>query len=78
VGVALGDADVGVAEDLLHDADVYALLDQEGACGVAAVVDAGVADAGFPEERLPLLPILPRVDWPAVRLGEEDVVVLPG
>ncbi|GIH72764.1 hypothetical protein Mth01_50170 [Sphaerimonospora thailandensis] len=29
VGVPLGGRDAGVAEDLLHDADVYTLLDEE-------------------------------------------------
>ena len=74
MSVTLGNSNIGVAEDLLHDADMDALLDEERAGGVAAVVDSGVADAGLAEEcfpLLPLLPVAPRVDRPAVRLGEE-------
>ena len=78
MGVALGDADVGVAEDLLDDADVHVLLNEQRAGRVTAVVYTSVTDAGFPEDRLPFLPVLPRVDRPAVRLSEEDVLVFPG
>jgi len=78
VCVALGDPDVGVAQYLLHDADVDALLHEKCARSVTAIVDSGVADAGFPEECLPLLPVVARVDRSAVGLGEEQVMVLPG
>ena len=67
-----------MAEDLLDDADVYALLNQKRGCCMAAIVDPSIADAGPGEEGLPLSPVVPGIDRSAVRLGEEDVVVLPG
>jgi hypothetical protein len=37
VGVALGLAELGVAEDLLNDADAYALIEQQGGGSVASI-----------------------------------------
>ena len=50
MGVALGLAQLGVPEDLLHDADVGALLQQERGGGVACVMDPRGPDAGLSEQ----------------------------
>ncbi|MET7459007.1 hypothetical protein [Nonomuraea sp. NPDC005501] len=66
-----------MAEDLLHDSDVHALLDEERRGGVPGVMDANVSDAGLFEDRLPALPVLGSFDGSAVLGGEHQVVVLP-
>jgi hypothetical protein len=75
VGVALCGGDSGVAEDLLNHPDVYALLDQQGRCGVPGVVDSGVSYACLLEDGLPLLPVLCALNR-ATCLGREDQVVI--
>jgi len=47
VRVALGLAQLRVAEDLLDDADADALLEQEGRSRVAGVMYADVPDSGL-------------------------------
>jgi len=78
VGVALGLAELGVAEDLLDDADVGALLEQEGGCGVAGVVDPGYADVGFGEECPPVFPVVAGVGGRAAGGAEDQIPVFPG
>jgi hypothetical protein len=78
VGVALGLAELGVAEDLLDDADVGALLQQEGRGCVPGVVYTRRADSGFGEEVTPVLPVVVGVDGRAGGGGEDQVPVLPG
>lgn len=72
VGVSLGRADLGVAQDLLDDADVHALLQQHRRCGIAGAVDPCVSDARSLEEGLPLS-IVARVDRLAFPEGEQAV-----
>jgi hypothetical protein len=77
VGVSLGGRDSRVAEDLLDDTDVHALLDEERRGGVVGVVDADVSDAGLLEDGLPELPVLGSFDRSAVLGGEHQIVMLP-
>jgi hypothetical protein len=53
VGVALGLAELRVPEDLLHNADVDALLKQERARRVPSVMHACLPDSGCGEEVVP-------------------------
>ena len=62
VGVALGLAELGVAEDLLDDADVDALLQQERRGGVPGVVDPGFPDSSSGQQRVPVFPVVVGVD----------------
>lgn len=66
-----------MTEDLLHDPDVYAQLDQHRSGCVSAVVHAGISDAGHGEKVLPVVPVLARVDRSPIRLTEHEVVILP-
>ncbi|GIH52600.1 hypothetical protein Mro03_77790 [Microbispora rosea subsp. rosea] len=54
VGVTLCRRDAGVAEDLLHDADVDALLGEERSRRVSRCMESGFPDPGLAEECLPL------------------------
>ncbi len=67
VGVTLGLAELGVAEDLLDDADVDALLEQERGGGVAGVMDSCGPDACFLDQGLPVFPVVAGVDRGAGR-----------
>ena len=62
VCVALGLTELGVPEDLLHDADVDALLQQESRCRVAGVVNPRFPDFRGLQERAPVFPVTARVD----------------
>jgi hypothetical protein len=66
-----------VPKDLLHDADVDALLDQRRPCGVPGVVDPYVSYSGLLEDDLPLAPVLRALDRSASPRGEDEVVVVP-
>jgi hypothetical protein len=66
-----------VAEDLLYDADVDALLDQEGRGGVAGVVYSGVSYAGLLEDGLSLLPVLRALDRAAELRREDQIMIGP-
>ena len=46
MGVDLGGADIGMAEQALNDAQIRAVIDQMGGKGMAQTVRAEVADAG--------------------------------
>jgi hypothetical protein len=50
VRVALSLAELGVAEDLLHDADADALIDQQGSGSVASIVDSRIPEARRTDE----------------------------
>jgi hypothetical protein len=66
-----------VAQDLLNDADVDALLDEERSGGMPGVVEASVSDSGLLEDGLPLSSVFGAADRAAVLLAEDQVVVLP-
>src|SRR5260370_25838777 len=55
--MALGHAELGVAEDLLHHPDVDALFEQERGGRVAGIVHPGLPDAGRGEDRAPIRPV---------------------
>jgi hypothetical protein len=50
-----------MAEDLLHDADMHALGDQESCGGVPGIVDPRVADLRLGEDGLPGPPVRARL-----------------
>jgi hypothetical protein len=77
VGVALGLAELGVAEYLLDDADVDALFEQERCRGVASVVDSGQPDPCLCDEAAPVSPVVARVDRRADGRTEDEIPVLP-
>ena len=69
----LGRGDPCVAEDLLHYADVHALLDEErGGCRAPGRLEPRLSEDGFPQ-----LPILGALDRCAVSDGEHEVVMHP-
>ena len=78
VGVALGLAELGVPEDLLDHADANALVEQQGRCRVACIMNPGVAEAGRTDECTPVFPVVARVDRRADGRAEDEVPVLPG
>jgi hypothetical protein len=65
------------AQDLLDDADVDALLDEERRRRMPGVVETSVADAGLLEDFFPLAPVFGAADRTAVVLAEDQVVILP-
>ena len=71
VRVALGLAELGVAEDLRHDTNVLCLVQQERRRRLASVVDACVYHSGCLGEGAPAIPVIARVDRRA-GLGAED------
>ncbi|MCO5968266.1 hypothetical protein NDW01_07635 [Actinoallomurus sp. WRP6H-15] len=77
MGIAAGDANVGVAQDLLNHGEGYALFEEECRGRVAGGVDAVVREAGGAEEIRPGVPVAARVDRAAVRLAEHEIVSLP-
>jgi hypothetical protein len=66
-----------MAKNLLHDADVYALFDQQSRSGVTGIVDPGVADLRLGEDGLPGPPVLGAFDRAAALGGEDQVMVCP-
>jgi hypothetical protein len=78
VGIALRLADLGVAEDLLDDADVDALSEQEGRGGMAGVVHADPPDAGLLQQRQPVVPVGLGGEGLAGGRAEHKVQVCPG
>src|SRR6266851_2797389 len=62
VGVALGLTELRVPEDLLHDADVDALLQQQRGRGVPGVMHPGLADAGLVKQCVPVIPVVMGVE----------------
>ena len=77
VRVALGLAQLGMAEDLLDDADADALLEQERRGCVTGVMNSRGSDFGFIDQRPPVLPVIARVDRRASRGAEDQIPVLP-
>jgi hypothetical protein len=76
-GCTAPSGDACVAHDLLDDADVDALLDEERGGGVPGVVETAVSYAGLLEDGLPLAPVLGTAYRAAVLLAEDEVVILP-
>ena len=66
------------AHEAHDDAAVDALSEEKRGCGVSGVVEAGWAYAGFGQEHLPCVVVGAGVYRGAVRLGEDQVVVMPG
>ena len=78
MGVALGLAELRVAEDLLDDADVRALFQQERGGCVTGVMNTRGAHLTFVEQGSPVFPIIMGVNRAAGRSAEDQVPVLPG
>jgi hypothetical protein len=70
-------AHLAVAEQLHDHARVHVLAEQQRCGRVPAVMQADVADAGLLQEPRPVVVVGLLVDRPAVRLGEDEVLVLP-
>jgi len=66
----LGRSHPRMAEHLLGDAGMHALLDQQSLGRVAGIVNPGIADLRLSEDRLPDPPILGALDRPAAPSGE--------
>ncbi len=77
VGIALGLAELGVAQDLLDDAHADALLEQEGGGSVPGVMNPGFPAACRSKQRVPVSPVVARVDRRAVGRAEDQVPLLP-
>ncbi len=79
VGVdAGGDADVGVAQELLDHDEVDPLLQEQGGGRVAEVVEADAAESSPVQEAAEAAGEVGRVERPAGRGGEDEAAVLPG
>jgi hypothetical protein len=76
VRVALGLAQLGMAEDLLDDADADALLETGRGC-VTGVMNSRGPESGFIDQRPPVRPVIARVDRRASRGAEDQIPVLP-
>ncbi|WP_338184122.1 hypothetical protein [Jatrophihabitans sp.] len=66
-----------MAEQLHDHARVHAFREQQGRCGVAAVVKTYMADPSSLQQRAPVVVVGLLVDGPSVGLGEDEVLVLP-
>ena len=69
--------DPGMAQDLLNDSDMNALLDQQRRRRVPGIVDPSVADLRLSEEGLPGPPVLGALDRAAMTGGEHQVMIRP-
>lgn len=72
-----GDADVGVAEEVLDHDEFDALFQEQGGGGVPEVVEADAAEAGLAEERGEGTGEVCRVDRSALHRGEHVPAALP-
>ena len=77
MGVALCRRHPRMAEYLLHDADMDALLDQQSGRRVADVMHPRVPDLSPAKDRLPRPPVLGTFDRAAITGGEHQIVVRP-
>jgi hypothetical protein len=77
VGVALRRRHPGVAKHLLHDADMYALFDQQSGRRVPGIVHPDVPDLSLAQDGLPGPPVLGPLDTAAARGGKHQLVVGP-
>lgn len=78
VGVdAGGDADVGVAQQLLDHDKVDALFQEQGSGRVAEVVEADAPESGSVEEAVEAACEVGRVERPSSRRGEDEAAVSP-
>jgi hypothetical protein len=77
VGVTLGCRHPGVAENLLHYADVYALLDQQRGGRMPCVVTLASWTCAWRRNTLSGSPVLGAFDWGAVAGSEYQVKVCP-
>jgi hypothetical protein len=66
-----------MAKNLLYDADVHALLDQQARGRMPGNVHSGVPDRCLSEDGLPGPPILGPRDQPTATGGEYQVIVRP-
>ena len=66
-----------MAKHLLHDADVYPLLDQQSRRRVPGIMDPGVADLRLAQDSLPRAPVLGTFDRASAPGGEHQIVVRP-
>jgi hypothetical protein len=73
MGVTLGCRHPGVAKNLLHYADMHALLDQQRGGSMPRVVDPGIPDLRLAENSLPGSPVLGAFDWSAVAGSEYQI-----
>jgi hypothetical protein len=64
-----------MAKNLLHNADVHALLDQQARGCIPGIVDTGVADVGLSEDGLPGPPVVGPCDRPTAG-GEYQVIAV--
>jgi hypothetical protein len=67
-----------MAEHLLSDTDVHALLDQQRRGGMPGVMDPGISHFGLPENHLPGPPVLGTFDRLALPCGEDQIMIPPG
>jgi hypothetical protein len=77
VGVALRRRHPGMAKNLLHDANVHSLFNQQSRSGVPGIVDSCIADLRLGEDGLPGPPVLGAFDRAAAPGGEDQVMVCP-
>ena len=66
-----------MAEQLHDHPRVDVLAQQQSGCGVPAVVQPDVPDAGRSEQAGPVVLVALLVDGPTVDLGEDEVLVVP-
>nr|WP_244522719.1 hypothetical protein [Geodermatophilus africanus] len=66
-----------MAEQLHDHPRVHVLAEQQSGGGVPPVVQPDVPDTGLPKEPGPVVVVGLLVDGPAVRLGEDEVPVVP-
>lgn len=66
-----------MAKNLLNDADVNTLLDQQGRRRVPGIVDPGVPDLGPAEDGLPGAPVLGAFDRAAAAVANTQIMIRP-
>jgi hypothetical protein len=66
-----------MTKNLLHDADVHTLFDQQSRSGVPRIMDPRVTDLRLGEDGLPGAPVLGTFDRAAAFGGEDQVTVCP-
>jgi len=64
-----------MAKNLLHDADMHAMCDQQSRSGVPRIVDPGIADLRLGEDGLPGPPVLGAFDRAAALGGENQIAL---
>ena len=77
MGITLRRRHPGVSENLLHHADVRALLDQQRRGGMPGIVDPGIPHLRLAQDSLPGSPILSALDGAAMAGREHQIMVRP-